>query len=156
MPPEPPFDISLAHRWFSADCFHRVWGFLDKEPEALSESDRETMLSLAHASLAHWRDREDATRQNFSVGYWLLSRVYSVLGDAGPALRYGHRSLEFAEGESPFFLGYGHEAIARAAKLDGDEQSFREHLQRARSLVAEISDPQDRSLLESDLTDLSP
>lgn len=153
MPDSPPLDLELAHRWFSADCFNRTWAYLDQAER--SDEDRETMLSLAHASLAHWRDRPDATPQNFAIGYWLLSRVYAVLEIPAPALRYGRKSLELSEGVSPFCLAYGHEAIARGSRVAGNEADHLTHLELARALVPQIDDPEDRALLEADLDELA-
>ena len=153
MSDQPTFDLAAAHRWFSADCFNRVWGYLEKADR--SDTDNEVMLSLAHVSLAHWRDREDATDQNFSIGYWLLSRVYAVRENATPALHYGQLCLEYATKESPFFRAYGHEAIARAEKVAGNREAAQAHLEQIRALLDEVTDSSERSLLETDLADLS-
>ncbi len=152
MPPSPPIDLVTAHRWFSADFFNRTWGYLDKADRTCE--DDQAMLSLAHASLAHWLQREDATPQNLSVGHWLLSRVYAVLELGEPAHRYGVLSLRNAEGEPAFYRAYAHEAIARAARVGGNEEPFREHLEKAKALLPEISDPEERALLEPDLAGL--
>ena len=152
MSPTPPFDLATAHRWFSADYFNRTWGFLDKVDRTCD--DDQAMLSLAHASLAHWLERGDATPQNLSVGYWLLSRVYAVLELGELAHRYGILSLHSAEGEPAFYRAYAHEAIARAARVTENEERFREHFAKAKALLAEISDPEERALLEPDLAGL--
>ena len=75
---KPQFEPAAAHRWFSADCFNRVWALLEKAGRTPAEDER--MISLCHASLAHWRERMDCTTRNLSIGYWQLSRVYAVLG----------------------------------------------------------------------------
>ena len=129
MNPQPPFDIALAHQWFSADCFNRTWGLLDKA-ERTPEED-EQMISLAHASIAHWREREDCANQNLSIGYWQLSRIHAVLGRAENAKHYGQLCLSVSTEEPPFFLGYAHEALARAAKVAGDQSAFESHLRKA-------------------------
>lgn len=149
-----PFDSIEVHRWFSADFFNRVWEYLDM-PERSCE-DSEKMLSLAHASLAHWQNREDATPENLSIGYWQISRVYAVLGFAELAHHYGILSLTAAENEAPFIRAYAHEAIARAAKVGGDEETQIEHLSKARDLLEEIVGGEERALLEPDLADLDP
>ena len=75
------------HKKLSADCFNRAWELLDKKERTAEENER--MISLAHASPAHWRMREDCTDRNLSVGYWQLSRVYAVLGQGNNAECYG-------------------------------------------------------------------
>ena len=112
------------------------------------------MISLAHASMAHWRERDDATPQNLSIGYWQLSRVYAVIEQADNARHYGQRCLEVSAEEGPFFLGYAHEALTRAARLGGDASAFQLHLQKAKSLAAAIEDVENRQLLEADLAEL--
>ena len=149
----PPFDLARAHRWFSADSFNRAWTLIEK-PDRTAD-DNERMLSLAHASLAHWRERADCTKRILSIGYWQLSRVHAVLGQAENARHYGQLCLEVSAGEEPFHLGYAHEALARAAKLAGNAASAVEHLATARRLAAQVNDASERGALEADLAGLA-
>ena len=55
----------------------------------------------------------------------------------------------------PFVTGFAHEALARAAASVDDIDTFTEHIARARHLVSEIEDDEDRSLLASDLAEMS-
>jgi len=141
-----------AHRHFSADFFNRTWDLLDRS--ARDAGDTETMISLAHASLAHWRAREDCSARNLSIGYWLLSRVLSIAGRPGEARRYGLLCLDASELESPFYLAYAHEAIARAAELEGDIEGSLVHLDAARKLLGAIGNEEERRMLETDLESL--
>ena len=43
------------------------------------------MISVAHASLALWRMREDCMDHILSIGYWQLSRVRAVQGQGDNA-----------------------------------------------------------------------
>ncbi len=147
------------HRRLSADCFNRTWELLEKENRTVEEDER--MLSLAHASLAHWRMREDCTDHHLGIGYWQISRVYAVLGDGGNAKRYGALCLAvsqakppFRQQEPPFFLGYAHEALARAALVQEDRTAFDRHLAAAREQAVLVSDVEERKLLEDDLARL--
>lgn len=151
--PPAPFDLAKAHRWFSADCFNRVWSLIDKPDRTPDECER--MVSLAHASLAHWRERADCTPQNLSIGYWQVARVYAVLGQAENARRYRELCLQASAAEPPFYLGYAHEALARAAKLAGNAAVAAEHLATARQLAAQVTDAGERGALESDLAGLA-
>src|SRR5436189_157988 len=45
------------HKALSVDCFNRAWELLDKKDR--TKEDDERMISMAHASLAHWRMRDD-------------------------------------------------------------------------------------------------
>jgi hypothetical protein len=56
-----------------------------------------------------------------------------------------------SQDESPFLLGYAHEAMARAARLTEDQEVVRENLERARQILKTLTDPEERQLLEKDL-----
>lgn len=152
-PASPAFDPAQAHRWFAAHFFNGTWSLLDKADRTPDDSER--MISLAHASLAHWRERADCTPQNLSIGYWQASRVYAVLGQAENALRYGRLCLDMSGTEPPFFLGYAHEALARAEQLAGNLAVARQHLAEARRLAAQVADMEERRALENDLATLA-
>jgi hypothetical protein len=140
------------HKKLSADCFNRAWELLDKKQR--TKEDDERMISLAHASLAHWRLREDCTDQNLSIGYWQLSRVYAVLGQGNNAARYGGLCLHVSGKEPPFYLAYAHEALARAALINERRELFDQHLAEAKALAAKVTDADEKKLLEDDLARL--
>ncbi|MCB1278384.1 serine/threonine-protein kinase [Prosthecobacter sp.] len=140
------------HKKLSAECFNRTWELLDKKERTREEDER--MISLAHSSLAHWRMREDCTDQNLSIGYWQISRVYAALGQGENARRYAELCLTVSDKEPPFYLGYAHEALARAARLNQDRAAFDTHLAEAKTLAAKVSEPDERKMLEDDLESL--
>lgn len=140
------------HKKLSADCFNRAWELLDKKDR--TKEDDERMISLAYASLAHWRMREDCTDHNLSIGYWQLSRVYAVLGQGNNAERYGGLCLRVSSQEPPFYLGYAHEALARAALLNERRELFDKHLAEAGALAAKVDDADEKKMLEDDLATL--
>ncbi len=149
----PSLDLAYAHRYFAADCFNRTWSLIEKTDR--SPADDEAMLLTASASLWHWTQRADRTDQNLSVGHWQLSRVYSLLGRGEDAMRHAEQSLQYVNGSPPFFIGYAHEAIARAASILGNAPLLQKHLQQARSLAATVSDKDDRAMLAADLQSLA-
>jgi hypothetical protein len=146
------FDVQSAHRHFSADCFNRAWTFIEKPDHTAAEA--EEMLLLAMASLWHWTQRSDCTDEKLSVGNWQVSRAYALAGRGAEAMRHGQRSLELAAESSPFYLGYAHEALARAALVLNDRTLLAQHLNEARRLAAEVSDAHERDWLEQDLKSL--
>jgi hypothetical protein len=83
--------------------------------------------------------------------------VAAVLGYEDLARRFGERSLEIAiENElDPFVVGFAHEAIARAAAIVDDVETFTEHLELARAALAEVEDDEDREVLQADLAEMS-
>ena len=140
------------HKKLSVDCFNRAWELLDKKDR--TKEDDERMVSLAHASLAHWRMREDCTDRNLSIGYWQLSRVYAVLGQGDNAERYGGLCMHVSGQEPPFYLAYAHEALARAALLNERRELFDKHLAEAKTLVSQVTDADEKKMLEDDLAQL--
>lgn len=149
MPEQSPFDLAAAHRFFAAECFNRAWDLIEK-PERTPDED-EQMVRLNQASLYHWSQREDCTNKNLSIGYWQAARIYAMLGQADNARRYGELCLRYSQDEGPFYLGYAYEALARAEALAGQSELAAKYLQEAHRYLAQVTDPEDRQLLEKDL-----
>ena len=149
----PDFDLAAAHRHFSAACFNGVWELIDK-PSRSPDEDR-LMVSMCHASLYHWQQRPDCTSRSFSLGYWQLSRVYALLEQEDNARLYGRLCLDHSQNEEPFYLGYAHEALARAEALGGNRGEAERHFAMARDLALQVANKDERDLLEADLTTVS-
>lgn len=149
----PDFDLSAAHRHFSASCFNGVWGLIDKP--ARSPDDDRAMVSMAHASVYHWQQRPDCTSRNLSIGYWLLSRVYALVGEASNARLYAELCLTHSQDDEPFYLGYAHEALARAKFIEGNRTEGERHLAAAHELARQVTNADERGLLEGDLATVS-
>jgi cation transport regulator ChaB len=154
MAEEVPFDVSVAHRYFSATCFNKAWEYLDKTDR--SARDNQRMIETTLASLWHWTQRSDCTDTNLSIGYWQASRVYATVGLGAEAYRYGKLCLTAseAEGVPPFYLGYAYEALARAALVMGDRDRMGEHLPEARRVAETVPDLDARKALVADLDTL--
>ena len=147
--PSSDFDLAAAHQHFSASCFNGVWELIDK-PHRSPDDDR-LMVSMCHASLFHWRQRSDCTSRSLSIGYWQLSRVYALLGEADNARQYGRLCLTHSQNEPPFYLGYAHEALARAESLAGNRALAEEQLALAREQASMVADTAEREMLQRDL-----
>jgi hypothetical protein len=148
----PPIDFALAHRHFSVDCFNAAWNVIDKPSR--TPADDEMMILLAVSSLWHWTQRTDCTDQHRSVGHWQVSRVHALAGLADNGLRHAKRSLEYAAKLPAFYVGYAHEAIARAAQLLKDEPTFQAHMRLADACLMAVEDPAEKKMLEDDLKSL--
>jgi hypothetical protein len=148
----PPFDLDKAHHWFAAGAFNATWDLLKKERRSPDE-DRQ-MILLAMTSLYHWTQREDCTDQNMSIGYWQVSRVHAVLGLGGEARRYGELCFAYSGGLDAFYLGYAHEALARAAVVQDNLGRAIEHASRARALSVEVTDEEGQEWLVADLDEI--
>jgi hypothetical protein len=148
---EADFDAAAGHRFFSADSLNKTWDLLDKVDR--TPEDDEQMLLRAAASLWHWTQRTDATAENLSVGFWLMSRVHAVAGCAEEAVRYGKLSLSQAgkEGVASYALAYAHEALARSDAVAGRRKQASDHVALARKALDRIVDPEARNMLVADL-----
>ncbi len=147
-------DEDSAHRHFAARCFNRCWELMDQSHR--TEAECEEMLAASFASYWHWLHREDHSAVNLSVAYWQLSRVHALLDKAQEAKHWGERCLGISQAEElpAFYVAFGHEALARAAQLRGDEAALGEHLHEAMELAAQLQDSEERKLLLPDLADL--
>jgi hypothetical protein len=147
----PEFDLDKAHRFFAADCFNRTWDYIDKPSRTTEEG--QAMLLLSLVSLWHWTQRSDVTPTNLSVGYWQVSRVYALLGQAENARQFGLLSLSESqkEGVLPFYLGYSYEALARAESVAGDREKAASYLSLARQASEQMTDAEAKKMLLDDL-----
>jgi DNA-binding transcriptional MerR regulator len=141
-------------RRLAAALFNRVWDLLERTDRGPGEDDE--MLHTAHASRYHWGRVGQPV--NLARGEWQISRVYAVLGRAEPALHHARRCLELAGAHAlgPFDVGCGHEALARAYRVAGDQGAVAEQLAAATALAEKVDDAEEREILLGDLTQLSP
>ena len=147
-----PFDKSAAHKHFATACFNEAWELIDKKDR--TARDDEQMIALNQASIYHWSQRPECDDQRLSVGYWQASRIRALLRHAAEALRLAQVCLSHSEKLSPFYLGYAHEAMARAARLLGDAPAHARHLETARTVALTVTDPDERAMLDADLQTL--
>ncbi|HSB67199.1 MAG TPA: hypothetical protein VLD65_11515 [Anaerolineales bacterium] len=151
MAKKPGIDIQAAHKYFSAECFNRAWGWIDKPRR--TKADEDNMLQLSLASLWHWTQREDVSPTNFSIGYWQVSRVFALMRQSENARHYGELCLQASkeEGVGAFYRGYAYEALARAEMVAGNEDEMEKHLIQAHQIAAELTDPEEKKMLLRDL-----
>ena len=149
MSSEGSFDVPAAHRFFSAQCFNLTWELLDKPDR--SPTDNMTMFLRSAASLWHWTQRPDCTRQNLSIGYWQMSRVLATTGQGQLAKHFGTLCLEAAPKEDSFCRAYAFEALARAASILQDHDEVARCVAQVQSLAGQVEDVEERALILADL-----
>jgi hypothetical protein len=138
-------------RKLAAKFFNETWRLIEKPDR--TEDDDSHMIHLAHASRLHWQSAGGA--RQWSTGEWQISRVYSILKRAEPALYHARLCLRLAMELqlSPFQQGCAHEAMARALAITADSAAAR-HITEAKGFLEEIADPEDRDILEQDLASI--
>ena len=144
-------DLAAAHKYFAATCFNQAWDYIDK-PSRTPEDDL-AMILTSLASLWHWTQRPDCTAENLSVGYWQVSRVSALAGQAENARRYAEWSLRAIQGEDsgPFYLAYAYEALARAEMVSGNRAQMIEYLEKASQVSKRIEDEDAKKMVLDDL-----
>ena len=112
------------------------------------------MVALNQASIYHWLSRPDCEPRHLSVGYWQASRIQAVLRNAVEARRYAEVCLSYSADLPAFFVGYAHEALARAAFLANDADAAERHLEAASKQAEMVGQDDDRELLSKDLEEI--
>ena len=146
---ERKLTINEAHQRFTVDLNNLVWNLLEKDQRTRDENER--MVHAAHASHYHWSVIGHPI--NLARGYWLISHVYAVLNQAGPALYFATRCWDVTstEGFIDFDLAYAYEALARAHASNGDKENSQHYLQLAQEAGEKIKNHGDRDLFFTDL-----
>ena len=143
------FDESEGHKHFAKKFNNIAWEILEKQEK--SEEDKELMINAAHASKLHWKFV--GTLINEIRGYWMLSRVYSVIKKPDYALLYSKKCLQLCKKNNIFDFDFAnaYEACARAAACSGNKAAFEKNLDLAKDTASKIKDNEDRKIFESDL-----
>ena len=146
---------ALDHRLLGVNLYNATWELLELDHR--SPEDDDAMLARAYASLHHWSLVPEVRDANLGRGHWLVSRVHSVLGLADAAAHHAARYVEIAShGDvDDWDLAAAFEASARAAAVAGDREAAARFVGLARAALAEVSDAEDRTVVESDLAALS-
>lgn len=142
--------LEAAHHWFAVDCFNNCWNEIDKKKRTME--DNENMLLLAQSSLWHWKQRKDVKPMNLSIGYWQVSRAYSLAGNFEMGMEYGEKCRDISEKNElpPFYIGYAYEALAMAAIGQKNNKAAAGHLEEVESYLEKVKDPEEKKLLEDD------
>jgi hypothetical protein len=157
------------HRRLGVDLFNEVWRLIETRAEAtlaaphkghagsarVSDLHDDRMLHAAHASRFHWEEAPECKPENLARGEWQVSRVYTVLGRAEPAIWHARRCLEHCEqnGIGDWDLAYAYEALARAHALAGDGEA-EQWKSKSRAAGDAIADPEDREHFDEDYSTL--
>jgi hypothetical protein len=133
------------------ELFARVWELLRRPARTAFEDDE--LIHAAHAARHHFGQLQPADHEQLAVSEWQISRVYCVLNRWEPARWHAERALaNCVEGRlAGVVLGAAYEALARAARIEGDDASVHRYLRLGREVAERIADPEDRATLLLDL-----
>lgn len=148
---EPKYTLNEAHTEFAKLANGQVWKLLGKSDRSTEEN--EEMERAAFASLYHWSYA--GTETHHQRGEWLIAHVYTVLGEAEPALKHAQRCLEITEAHKrqmeDFDIAYAYEGMARANALSGNIETAKKYLELAKDAGEAIADAESKEWFVSDL-----
>lgn len=149
-------DEAEMHRKLAAELFNRTWELLDKKKRTREEND--LIIHTAHASRYHWGEvvatgAPGTGPMNIERGEWQISRVYSVLDMAEPALYHAGRCLDICKQNTigDFDMAFAYEALARAHALRGSRDEANKYLLLAKSAGDAIKEDGDRKYFFGEL-----
>jgi len=150
MSEEKELTLAEAQLKFAKSSFNGIWELLDKSKR--TPEDNENLLLSAYTSLYHWK--QVGTEVNLQRGYWMISRVYQVLGNADQALQWAIKCQSVTE-DNPsdledFDFAFAQECLARAYALADDLDRAKEHYDLAVDLGKRIEDPEDQKIFMND------
>jgi len=147
-----PAGLPDSERQLAADLFNLVWTLLEQTGRTTEDDDR--MVHAAHASRYHWG--QVGGPEQFAIGEWQCARVYSVLGRAEPALHHARRCLEIATASAvpDWLIASAHEGLARAYLVAGQRESALASRAAAEAALANVTDAEDRQVVQDDLASL--
>lgn len=148
-----------THKKFAIELFNLTWELIEHEvhkKDNRSQADIDRLINAVHASRYHWEIAGEAV--NIARGEWLISRVYALLGRDEPCLYHARRCLELTlkHNLKDFDLAFAYEAMARAAKMTGNEVKTARYLTLAQEAGAQISELDDQKYFFSELQTITP
>lgn len=142
----PPDDREIA-----TQLFNRCWELLESTRDV---DDDVELMTAAFTSRYHWLGA--GQREQWICGDWMVARAAAAIGDGPLSLNFARRAHSAAqESATPDWLvASTAEGMARAYAAIGDVEQLHQWLALASRLIAVIADPEDQSLIASQLADI--
>ncbi len=140
------------HKKMAVSLFNKVWDLMEN-PDRTEDENLE-MIHMVHTSRYHWGIAGQPV--NLSRGEWQISRVYTVLNRAEPALFHAKRNLEICLSNKigDFDLAFAYEALARAYQIAGDEENVQKYKKLAYESAEDIAKKEDKKVVLNDLASI--
>lgn len=139
--------IDVDHRTIAVSTYNGCWELLES---ARSAEDDRNLLSLAFASRYHWL--QAGTSMQWAMSDWMVSRCAAAVGEGNLSLTFAKSALEGVPEDAPAWMQASmHEGMARACGAVGDHEGRRQHIARARQILATEPSQEDRELIESQI-----
>ncbi len=106
------------------------------------------MMHAAHATCLHWQ--EAGTQIHQLRSYYLLTYVYSAVGDGTAATLYGEQTLELLEqrpdGIADWDVAFVYDALSRAYRTAGKSDEADRYRAQAEEAENSIADEDDKAI----------
>lgn len=141
--------MSEIQRSLAVGYYNLTWDLIDQTKR--TPADDRQMLMLAMASRALWDDI--GGEEQWITGDWQVAHVAALTGHADLSLDFAAAAHERAtEADVPLWLRASTcEGLARAHAAAGHEQERDQWVLKARELLDQVQDADDRALIEGQL-----
>lgn len=114
------------------------------------------MVNAAHTSRYHWGilvSKELGKPVNLQRGEWQISRVFTLVKRAEPALHHANLCLKLTEENKivDFTLAFAYEAVARASALAGNKKDYTKYFKLAEEAGNKIKKKEDNDYFFEEL-----
>jgi hypothetical protein len=142
----------IDDKTLASQLFNRCWELLEQDER--SEDDKVELLTAALTSRFHWL--QAGGPEEWIVSDWMVARAAGAAGSSDTAVRFALRAYESARAtESPDWLvASSAEGVARAYVVAGNAEEFANWAALAGRLAEVIVDPENKSLIESQLAEI--
>ena len=136
-------------RGLAVQFYNQTWDLIDRTGRT-PDDDRQ-MLTFAMASRALWAGIGGP--EQWITGDWQVAHVAALTGHAGLALEFASAAFErAAEADVPLWLKASTcEGLARAHAAAGHDVERDAWVLKARELLEQVDDPEDRAVIEGQL-----
>ncbi len=146
------------HKKVAVNTNNGIWPTLDKKNPTYDEL--EAALHMAYTSRYHWG--KVGTVVNAVRAEYMISRVYSAMKRAEPALHHANRCLDLAkeaeksdENFKDWDMPFVYEVLAKANEVAGNSKECKKFKETAQKLIDSVSDPQDKKICQGELDKVS-
>jgi hypothetical protein len=128
-------DLSNFHRYFAIQCNNDFWSLSEAD---LSQDDKQNILTIAHASLFHWR--EAGTEENIQLANLAVARAYCVNKSYNSVL-YAKQAFDYFDGHGEAWVqAFTNAVLSHSFHIAGDFEQSKLLYERAVSLQSQLSE----------------
>jgi tetratricopeptide (TPR) repeat protein len=145
---EERMNLDEFHKKIAKETNNSVWPILDKARP--TQADLEQALDMAYASRYHWSKVGEPI--NLARADYNISRVYSAMGRAEPALYHAKRCLRITEdaGVGDWDLAFAYEALTRMYAVARNKTEYEKYRKLTLKAMEDIREEEDRNIVKTE------